>query len=345
MAEVLSQSQIDALLNAARNGEMNLASTAENKAEKKYRKYDFYSPRKFTKDRLKMISGIFESYSRIINSWINGLLHTSCEIEVESVAEQRYYEFSNALSEGDVLALSDVSVEGEPTSDGAPVLFHFTTTLMLSMMDRLMGGDGSTDRSLPDGYNFTDLELKLYENIVRDLIGMLGNSWVDYIDIDFALRRIETNPTLVQLIGLDETVVIVGASIRFANASGRISICIPGMKLLNIFSHMAITNQNQRKKSEDNSDEIMDVLKGSTLEITAELGRTEVRLQDIYFLKAGDVLDLGHPTSEPIQLYIGGKRWFDGKMGVQNNSMAVKIVDTCHIQERGENERYGTEDL
>ena len=77
MAEVLSQSQIDALLNAARNGEMDLAAKAESSSEKKYRKYDFYSPRKFTKDRLKMLSGIFENYTRIINSRINGLLHTA----------------------------------------------------------------------------------------------------------------------------------------------------------------------------------------------------------------------------------------------------------------------------
>ena len=56
--------------------------------------------------------------------------------------EQRYYEFSNALLEGDVLALADVALEGQVQPDETPVLFHFSTTLMLSMMDRLMGGDG-----------------------------------------------------------------------------------------------------------------------------------------------------------------------------------------------------------
>ena len=35
MAEVLSQSQIDALLNAARSGEMDLAASAEKTTEKK----------------------------------------------------------------------------------------------------------------------------------------------------------------------------------------------------------------------------------------------------------------------------------------------------------------------
>ena len=79
MPEVLSQSQIDALLAAARSGEMDLdADSSKEKQEKKYRKYDFYSPRKFTTDRLKMLNSIFESYSRVINSRINGLLHANC---------------------------------------------------------------------------------------------------------------------------------------------------------------------------------------------------------------------------------------------------------------------------
>lgn len=336
MAEVLSQSQIDALLNAARNGEMDLASTAENKTEKKYRKYDFYSPRKFTKDRLKMISGIFEGYCRIINSWLNGFLHTNCEIEVESVEEQRYYEFSNALSEGDVLTLADIHGENFPNIDDSPVLFHFTTPLMLSMMDRLMGGNGAISSQLPADYKFTEVELRLYESIVKELVSMLGGSWGDYIDIDFKMRRVESNPTLVQVIGLDETVVIIGASVRFSNSSGRISICFPGMKLINIFGQMALTNQSFQRKSEDNSEEIMDVLRESTLEVTAELGRTQIQLQDIYSLKPGDVIDLGHPVSKPIHLYIGGKEWFSGKMGTQNNNMAVKITDICQTQERGE---------
>ena len=55
MPEVLSQSQIDALLAAARSGEMDLdAEPSKETQEKKYRKYDFYSPRKFTTDLLKM---------------------------------------------------------------------------------------------------------------------------------------------------------------------------------------------------------------------------------------------------------------------------------------------------
>ena len=99
------------------------------------------------------------------------------------------------------------------------------------------------------------------------------------------------------------------------------------------------------KKQADALTKMRDISKGVLGQERGSAAMDIVQSLTEDFLKAGDVLDLGHPTSEPIHLYIGGKRWFDGKMGVQNNSMAVKIVDTCHIQERGENERYGTEDL
>lgn len=336
MAEVLSQSQIDALLNAARNGEMDFSETKEQSSEKKYRKYDFYSPRKFTKDRLKMLSSIFENYTRIINSRLNGLLHTTCEIEVESVEEQRFYEFSNALSEGDVLTLADVLVEKEDHTEEAPTLFHFTTSLMLSMMDRLMGGDGDLGPEVTSGYSFTNLELKLYESMVKDLIQTLGGSWENYIDVEFRFRRVEPNPTLVQLIGVDETVVIVGINIRFPNSSGRMNICLPGTTLTNIFAKIAAESQAGRGRGEDNSQEILDILRGSELELTAELGRTTLQLRDIYYLQPGDVIDLGHPASEPVQLYIGGRPWFNGKMGTQNNCMAVKVMDTYESQGRRE---------
>ena len=328
MAEVLSQSQIDALLSAARSGEMDLSASREKKAEKKYRKYDFKSPRKFTKDRLKMLSSVFENYTRVINSRINGMLHTTCEVTVESVEEQRYYEFSNALTEGDVLTIAEVELEGQDHPEEPPVLIHYTTSLMLSMMDRLMGGEGDMDAKLPDSYTFTDMELRLYESLVEDMVSVLGGSWENYIDLTCFYRRIETNPTLVQLIGLDETVVIVGINFQFSNSSGQMNICLPGTVLANIFTQIAAANQSGRGTGEDNSEEILDILRDSELEISAELGRTEPQLRDIYFLDVGDVIDLGHPTEEPVYLYVGGKPWFSGKMGIQNNNMAVKIGET-----------------
>lgn len=331
MAEVLSQSQIDALLHAAQSGGIEL-KTSEQSAEKKYRKYDFYSPRKFTKDRIKMIGGIFENYTRIINSRMNGLYHTTSEISVELVEEQRYYEFSNALSDGDVLALADVEVQGVRATEETPVLIQLNTGIALNMMDRLMGGEGDGAASVPAGYTFTDMELKLYEDIVKSLISAMGSGWENYINLDFKFRKVEPNPTLVQLVGLDETVVIVGISIKFPNGSGNMNICLPGMMLTSIFAQIMAINQVGRGAGEDHSEDILDILRDSQLEITAELGRTQLTLQDLYTLNVGDVVDLGHSTKQPMNLYVGGQPWFIGKLGLYGDHMAVKIWDSCHGQ-------------
>ena len=326
MAEVLSQSQIDALLAAAQSGAMDLDAPAEESEEKKYRKYDFYSPRKFTKDRLKMLSSIFENYTRVINSRINAMLHSSCEIEVEAVEEQRYNEFSNALRDSDVLAL--VKIDKEELQEETPILVHLDTTVLLTMIDRMMGGEGNPDNNLESEYNLTDLELKMYADLMGDLMGVLGQSWENYMNLKFEYVRTEVNPTMVQLIGFDETVVIVGMNIRFPNDSdGRLSVCLPGVMLTNIFAEIS-KNTGRHTTGEDKSDEIFGSLRESDLEIVAELARTRLLLSDLYHLNVGDVVDIKRPKDAPIYLNIGGRRWFDGRMGVHKHQMAVKIGET-----------------
>lgn len=325
MAEVLSQSQIDALLAAAQSGNLDGDATKEESSEKKYRKYDFFSPRKFSKDRIKILNSIFENYTRVINSRLNALFHSTCEIEVEAIEELRYYEFSNALREGDVLAL--VKIDREELQEESPILIHLATPVLLTMMDRMMGGEGEPDDNLDPEYKLTDLELNMYADIINDMMKFLGRSWENYITLNFSYVRTETNPTLVQLIGYDDTVVIVGMDIRFPNSSGRMSICLPGEMLTNIFSEIS-KDTAHRRTGEDKSEEIFDSLRDSDLEIIAELARTRLLLSDIYHLNVGDVVDIKQSKDAPIFLNISGRRWFDGRMGVYNKQMAVKIGET-----------------
>ena len=330
MSEVLSQSQIDALLSAARSGE-NIESEEETPKEKKYRKYDFRSPRKFTKDRLKMVDSIFENYSRNLNSRINGLMHTSCEISVESAEEQRYYEFSNALIEGDVLTLAYVKY-GDVRED-IPALLHVSKPLMLNMIDRMMGGEGEVDDDLDPEYTFTDLELKIVEGLSRYFVENMGESWQNYIQLEFEYGRVEPNPTMIQPLGLDEIVVIMDLTVKLPNCDGHMSICLPGMVLTNIFGEISRLNTAHKSQDEIAEREIFESLKTTEIDLVAEICRTKLKLSDIYHLNVGDVIDLKRPKNSPVYINIGGRRWFDGVMGVHNKNMAVKIGKTYYEPE------------
>lgn len=332
MSEVLSQSQIDALLNAVRSGEKDVNQQDEAKPEQRYRKYNFKDPRKFTKDRIKMLNGIFENYTRIINSRLNAMLHTNCEVRVESIEEQRYYEFSNALSDEDVLALAEVRTEERIEEE--PLMLYLSTSMVLTVLDHLMGGEGDVDENITTDYSYTDLELKLYETVATDLISVMGNSWENYINVQFEYTRTEVNPTFAQFIGLDEIVVIVDLKFQFPNCSGRMSIIMPASVLSNIFAEINKRNPGIKTTTETYEEEIFDTLRESTLEIVAELGNTRLTLDDLYHLSVGDVIDLGQPKDSAVSLGINGQRWFSGHMGVHKKNMAVKIDDVCYQAEQ-----------
>ena len=308
-------------------------SLTQAKEEKKYQKYDFRSPRKYTKERLKMLNGVFENYSRVLNTRINGLMHATCEVEVDTVEEQRYYEFSNALSDGEVVSLAHLILKGDKEED--PVIICASPTIMVSMFDRLMGGTGDVDDDLPNDYAFTNLDLSLYQDLMGDFVSIMGGSWENYIHLDFSFGRVEPNPTLVQLIGVEETVVLVSMNIKFPNCSGRIDICLPDAVLSRIFTEIAKGNAILRKESEDRSADIYAQLQTSDLEIIAELGRTTVQLTDIYNLNVGDVIDMNMKKDSVVTLMIGGRQWFAGLMGAHEKYVAVKIQDVYHESEGG----------
>lgn len=329
MAEVLSQSQIDALLSAAFQGGLPGDDATEEDPKKKYRKYDFYSPKKFTKDKLKLLSTIYESYARLISSRLNGLLRINSEVNVVTVEEQRYYEFSNALNDNDVITAVDAHIA--ESDEVSPIYMYTSTQLMLNMIDRTLGSNGDGMASGNEGgtgYAYTDIEIALYENIMRYIVDVMKDGWINYLDVDFEFSKVERNPSLMQTISMDETIVIIVMDVSFRYAKGQINICIPGVLLTSIFAifdKRAADNNKGNGKDAHTTEEIMSSIKDSTLEITAQLGSSQVLLSDIYNLNVGDVINLNKPKDSEIYLYIENKPWFKGKLGMQNKNMAVKI--------------------
>ncbi len=328
MADVLSQSQIDALLNSLQNGgDSDSAPEEPKQTEKAHRKYDFYSPKKYTKDKLKMLQSIYDNYCRVATSQINGLFRVASEVEVVGVEEQRYYEFGNALNETDVITLTNVDLKDNSTNP--PMIFHIAPSVMGSMIDRMLGGTG-TDMSVDMSYTYTDIELDLYERIIRYLVAITPDVWANYIDFKIELDRVEENPSMFQGISVDETVVIIMISIKVGEIGGAMNICIPGTLLSNIFEIIDKTKHLANKSTRalmNNRDDLLENIRESKMDVMAQLGVAQLSLDDVYNLHVGDVIDLNKPQNSLISLYIEGQPWFNGQLGVHNKNVAVKIED------------------
>lgn len=328
MAEVLSQSQIDALLSSMQNEEADNKVEEKQEPKEKYRKYDFYSPKKYTKDKLKMLRSIYDNYARIAASQINGLFRVASEVEVIGVEEQRYYEFGNALHESDVITL--VKVELQDHSKNPPMVFHIAPVVMGSMIDRMLGGTG-TDTSVDMSYIYTDIELALYEKIIQYLVAITKDVWNSYIKLQVDFDRIEENPSMFQGISVDETVVIIMMRIKMGELEGAMNICIPGTLMGNIFEiidktkHLA--DKGDTLEQRDNREELLASIKESKMDVMAQLGVARMSLDDVYNLHVGDVIDLNKPKDSEVEVHIEGQPWFVGKLGVHNKNIAVKIQE------------------
>lgn len=332
MSEVLTQSQIDALLNSMQSGNdesKEADKEKEHAKEKRDKKYDFHSPKKFTRDKLRVLNGIYENYSRIASSRINSVLRTNCQVGILGIEEQRYYEFSNSLNENDVLTLIKVT-----TVDGksfGPIVMKVDTQTMLLMMDKMLGGVSDEVEEDTMSYSYTDIELKIYGIIVKYLVDVMSDGWTNYIeDLEFEIDRIETNPTMMQEVSRDESVAIIILEMEIGNYSGNINICLPDT----VFSGMRKTIEKRstrdsftEEEKEETTRIIFDNIKKTSLEVKAELGKSRLLLKDVYSLQVGDVINLNKPKDSEVYLTVSDQTWFKGYLGTSNKNMAVKISD------------------
>ncbi len=339
MSEVLSQSQIDALLNSMKGGGDDSAGGPQEKEEKKevqYRKYDFYSPRKFTTEKLKLLRNIFENYSRIAASQMNSMFRMTSDMEVQDVEEQRYNEFSNALTDSDIMTLVKVTLPEQ--AKNLPMLMHISPRLMVNMIDRMMGGPGDDD-SIDSGYVYTSIENVLYQKVMGYLVRAIRDAWSGYIRMDTELERVEQDPSMFQDISVDETVAIVALSVQMGELSGNITICIPGNLLTDIFNiidRRKNINLDEDQKDANVRETIMNSIRDSALRVNAQLGVVEVSLEDLYNLHVGDVIDLNKPKESEVSIFVEDQPWFTGKLGVHKKNMAVRIENRIADEEEEE---------
>jgi len=329
MAEVLSQSQIDALLASVVAGG-GVEETRPENEEKKYRNYDFYSPKKFTKDKLNILKTSYESYSRIASSRINSLLRITSEVDLATVEEERYYEFSNALTDTDTLTV--INAKFPDSDEVTPIYMHISAPMMLNMIDRMLGGTGEDNKDSYSGYTYTDIELSLYENIVKYLVEIMGDAWSNYLEVDFEVFKFETSSGLLQEIRMDEIVVIVVLEIEISGTTGMINICIPATLLSSMFTVIESKKAPHGKlvgNEDKTAQQIFQFIKSSTLDVTAKIGDASLSLKDVYNLREGDIINMSKPKNSDVDVFVDENFWFKGRLGVHDKNIAVKISDVC----------------
>lgn len=327
MADVLSQNQIDDLLKSfSDGGEKAIEEIDKQQKENRTKIYDFRMPKKFTKERLRILDRIFENYARLLSSYFTGLLRIYCKVNLLQIEEQRYSEFNNALPEYVLMSIIDMTVDNEDINDTI-MIQQMSNPITFTMMDRLLGGNGAY---IDVSRDFTEIEIELMTKILDKMCELQKQSWATFIDINPVLTSVETNSRVVQSIAPDDVVILVIFEVEIKNMKNQISLCIPAINLeemMNMFQEKTTRSTKRFDQNKDNErkNSIMASLKETPIDVTALLCETEVDLQDILNLQVNDIIPLNISIEDNVVVKIGGSKWFDGKLGAKSNRKAIKI--------------------
>lgn len=331
MAEILSQNQIDELLKRMQSA--NTATEAVPEEPKvKVKEYDFATPKKFTKDQLKSLNNLYETYSRLISSFFTSMLRDLCEVNVVQIEEQRYSEFSNALPDNTLVAMIDFQPQSS-NYDANVLMLEFDHSFGFLLIERMMGAMG--DAYIPDR-DYTDVELAILQSILERTADYLKDAWCNYFLVKTSLRGVETNGRMIQAFGAQDVVVIITLEINCGDFTCTSNVCMSSENLdaviASFSTKFAMASKQQAPEREQAKKElVLDYLKQSDLLVEAVLDSCQMTFGDVLALQVNDVIALNKRIDSDICVTIDGTPWYSARLGESRTKKAVKLIDSIAV--------------
>ena len=321
MAEdVLSQSEIDKLLSALSDGSVSAEEVKAEEEERKVKVYDFKRPDRFSKDQIRTLFMLHESFSRLLNTYLSASLRTMVEIEVLSVEQLTYQEFVQSMGNPSVIGILAL-----PPLKGN-IIIEVGTDLAFSYIDRVFGGEGKSglkSRAL------TDIETAIMRRFIDTVTGYFKEAWSNVVEFRPNFETMETNPQFAQIVPPSDMVVLVTIHVKLGDVDGMMNICIPYLVLEPVMSKLTtsfwVAASADRESSPEQVAELQRKIERTHVPFKVELGSVNITIHEFLTLGFGDVLQLDTLTKDELICYVGTNAKFRAHPGTSGKRMAVQI--------------------
>jgi flagellar motor switch protein FliM len=332
VADVLEQNEVDALLAAVEAGQLGGAAAnapAGRKVDAKVTDYDFQRPERVSKEQMRSMSSLHETFARSFGAAMSGFLRTIVEIRVSNIQQLTYGDFIQSLPNPTCFNLiSPHPLEGQICLELSPMIIY-------PIIDRLLGGS-SAEMFIPQR-PLTAIEMRLIRRILDLALSSMHESWTNIQELEFALDDTESNPQLVQIVPPNEVVVVVGFEIKIGGRAGTMSLCIP----FNVIEPLApkLSNQswlNYRKRASavDSTMLVNRRVAKAAVGMRGFLAYTRITVQELADLAPGDILTTERPANSEIIVQVEGINKFAARLGQHKGKKALKITRRLKPGER-----------
>ena len=319
MGDVLSQSEIDALIKAMADGDTQITD-APVSTKKEAMPYDFARPQKINKEQLRTLEIMHDSYCRNLASFLSGYLRTTVSISVISAEQVTYNEFSNALANPVILCV----VELFPLKGS--IILELAANIGYAIIDKILGGPGQGVKRMRD---FTEIEKILLERVISHMLNHLPEAWEAVEHIEPRLDRIETNSQFAQIVAPTDTTALVTISIKVGMVDGLMNLCLPTAVIEPIIDRLNTRYWYSSQGDDDDADyvgDLTDKLETTNVTLSALVGRTRIMVSDFVNLTVGDIIPLDSYINSDLEVFVGPMLKFHAKPGISKGRNAIQIT-------------------
>ena len=321
MADVLSQSEIDALLSALSTGSLEPDELQKEEEKHKVKVYDFRSPQKFSKDHIRTLELIHDNYARIIYNFLTAQLRKNVKVKIETVEQITYEEFIHSIPNPTIMTMFRM-----PPLTGT-ILFETNPQFSFQIIDVLLGGTGERNTVSKE---FSDIDKNIMMQITSGMISNLKLAWEDILNVEPEVESLETNPAINQTLAPNEPVALVTFSVEMGKSNTFINICIPYLSIEKVLDKLVVQYWFQNEKDalgDEVREKIEEGLNPVEIEMSAELGCTHLTIDDFLNLSRGDIIRLDNKCTSPIKIYVEDQECYYARPGITGKNLGVAVLD------------------
>lgn len=343
MSEILSQAEIEALLNSL-SSDGDAAAAPEKPAPaspaataprpvpntpapspKKnhaisYEVYDFRRPDKFSKDQLRTLQMLHETFARLAGSSLSAYLRAPVTIDLISLEQVPYEEYLRSIQQS-VFAIMSL-----PPLTGQAVL-EIEFGLVFTMIDRLLGGPGKAINRIV----LTDIERPLVRQTIEKMFHALKSAWEGVVIVNPGIEALETSSQFVQIAPPNDIVVTILFEVKIGQHRSAMSLCIPYLVLKPITAKLSAQKwfaNGNRRHSNVSRRLLSQQVTASSVECKVHLGGTNLKVKEFLSLQPGDILKLDRRTDEDLTLMIEDVPKFAGKPAMSGKKVVFSVTDS-----------------
>lgn len=327
MDRILSQAEIDAIVNATIRGK-----TPDLTAERQrvVQNANFRAAGQLSNEHARTISALHEGFARDVGHSLGAYLRVGFTMTLSSLEQITFREYIGGIAEGSYVVpvhLHPLEITG---------LMQMDLALVFPIIDVLLGGPGGAITSPKE---MTEIDEDIMGSVSRIICNQLQKTW-EALEVEVLLEKCLKLAQAQQIMQSTEKVLLLTFEIAMAGTNGALHMVFPAA-FANAIVRKASTGDRGRKARVRYlpGPPLRERLLVAEFDTTIGLSPLRMKVRDLISLVPGDVLPLPIEINKPASLLVGGRGLFEAAPVRSGNKRAAQLLQAIPTIKRSQEQQ------